>query len=375
MSISDGVLANAANFNAAFESKNKNVVSKTSNYTATDEDFLINCNATGGAFTITLPNAASNSGKIYEIYKTDSSANAVTIDANASELISGFTTKTLSSQYHGVLIICDGTGWVIKSEFQGNILTYSKNADYTVLAYDQFVRSDNTGGNIIFTLPALSSVPNGKKFFFRRGAGALGNITTISRSGSDVISNTRGASVNSVIMATPGETLELTAISGSSWFVTNRYIYSGWQSYTPTWSTAGSAASIGNGTITGFWRRVGESIDLNVTISMGSTTTFGTSDYYLSIPSGLTLDFTKTAIGSNNDDQICGYGLVLDSGATRYFIRVVPENSTKLKFHYILETGGNPTMNSALTATAPITFASGDRITFKASFPITNWEG
>jgi hypothetical protein len=76
-------------------------------------DNVILCNATGGAITITLPAAASNTNKIYSIKKIDSSANAVTIDGNASETIDGSLTQVISSQYDCLTIMCDGSNWYI----------------------------------------------------------------------------------------------------------------------------------------------------------------------------------------------------------------------------------------------------------------------
>lgn len=85
--------------------------SKTGAYSATSADDLIPCNATGGAFTVTLPAAASNAGMVLEIIKTDSSSNAVTVDGNSSETINGALTVNLTTQYDRVRIICDGSNW------------------------------------------------------------------------------------------------------------------------------------------------------------------------------------------------------------------------------------------------------------------------
>ncbi len=63
--------------------------------------------------TITLPAAASNTGRTLSVTKTDSGAGGVIIDANASELISGSLTNTLTSRYSTVTITCDGTGWQV----------------------------------------------------------------------------------------------------------------------------------------------------------------------------------------------------------------------------------------------------------------------
>lgn len=89
------------------------VVSKTANYTAMDDDFVILCDATSGAITVTLPTAAGRKGKAFCIKKIDSSANTVTIDGNASETIDGATTKVLSTQYSAKWIISDGANWVV----------------------------------------------------------------------------------------------------------------------------------------------------------------------------------------------------------------------------------------------------------------------
>jgi hypothetical protein len=70
-------------------------------------------NSTASATTLNLPAAASSTGLTFKIKKTDSSANSVTIDANGSELIEGSTTYVLSAQYDSVILVCDGTGWLV----------------------------------------------------------------------------------------------------------------------------------------------------------------------------------------------------------------------------------------------------------------------
>ena len=89
------------------------VATKTANYTATVNDDVIECDGTSTAFTVTLPAATSSTGQKLYIKKIDASANAITIDGNASETIDGATTKTLSSQYASYTIICNGSGWSI----------------------------------------------------------------------------------------------------------------------------------------------------------------------------------------------------------------------------------------------------------------------
>lgn len=84
--------------------------STTSTLAATDDVSLVN--ATGGAVTITLTGVAT-SGKRVTIKKTDSTANAVTIQRDGSSTIDGATTKILYSQYESITVISDGTNWHI----------------------------------------------------------------------------------------------------------------------------------------------------------------------------------------------------------------------------------------------------------------------
>jgi hypothetical protein len=87
------------------------ILSKTTAYTAAIGDDIVLCDATGAAFTVTLPAAATSSGMVVAVKKIDASANAITIDANASETIDGVTTKQLVSQWQSLTIACDGSAW------------------------------------------------------------------------------------------------------------------------------------------------------------------------------------------------------------------------------------------------------------------------
>lgn len=93
-------------------SRKLTTVAKTAAYTAADDDVILG-DASGGAFSVGLPAAASSAGQVYTIKKTDSGGNAVTVDANASETIDGATTKALSAQYKYITIVCDGATWWI----------------------------------------------------------------------------------------------------------------------------------------------------------------------------------------------------------------------------------------------------------------------
>jgi hypothetical protein len=98
----------------------KGIVTDVETFTATDtlddQNQVCLCNATTGNITLNLPVASSTpSGTQYQIKKIDSSSNTVIITPNsgAGDLIDGSTTYTLSNQWEGVIIVCDGGDWYV----------------------------------------------------------------------------------------------------------------------------------------------------------------------------------------------------------------------------------------------------------------------
>lgn len=87
-------------------------ISKTAAFTAASET-VYECDATSAAFTATLPSAASTTGRMYTFKKTDSSANKITIDGNASETIDQIITYPLIERNQSVTIQSNGTNWNI----------------------------------------------------------------------------------------------------------------------------------------------------------------------------------------------------------------------------------------------------------------------
>ena len=81
--------------------------------TAMASNSTILCDASAGAFTLTLPPAADGT-LILNVKKIDSSANPVTIDADGTEQIDGSSTQSLLVQYESVTLHSDGiSDWYI----------------------------------------------------------------------------------------------------------------------------------------------------------------------------------------------------------------------------------------------------------------------
>lgn len=98
-----------------------------------------------------------------------------------------------------------------------------------------------------------------------------------------------------------------------------------WTSYTPTITGSSSNPTLGNSTIAGKWRRVGDSAEIEIYFLSGSTWTTGSGRIDLSVP--FTIDGSKLPGGSATGNVTYGQGLVY-STTTGYPVTVVGSNST-----------------------------------------------
>ena len=78
----------------------------TANHT-TNENELVECDASGGTFTVYLP-ATPVTGESGDIYKSDSSVNVVTIDGNGNTIL-GDATIELTVQDESITWVYNGT--------------------------------------------------------------------------------------------------------------------------------------------------------------------------------------------------------------------------------------------------------------------------
>lgn len=78
---------------------------------------------------------------------------------------------------------------------------------------------------------------------------------------------------------------------------------SGWQTYTPTWTTDGTAPAIGNGSINGdyLWLPGISMLVFYLRWIAGSTTTYGTNGWHFSTPPGRTITELQAVVGNAFD--------------------------------------------------------------------------
>lgn len=76
-------------------------------------DSVILANSTAGAITVSLPPAATATGRVFVVKRVNAGANNVTVDPFGAETIDGAATNVLSAQWAYVRFVSNGTAWFI----------------------------------------------------------------------------------------------------------------------------------------------------------------------------------------------------------------------------------------------------------------------
>lgn len=126
------------------------------------------------------------------------------------------------------------------------------------------------------------------------------------------------------------------------------------QTYVPTWASTGTQPALGNGTITGRYIQIGKLVYFTVTLTMGTTTTFGTGIYTFTLP---------VTANSSSPQYDLGLGHGRDaSAAADYISAAIPASTTTVA----LETFASPTGN--WTNAVPVTWATSDTIVISGTY-------
>ena len=103
--------------------------------------------------------------------------------------------------------------------------------------------------------------------------------------------------------------------------------------YTPSWTASGTAPSIGNGSITGYYTRSGALVTAYITLSYGTTTTGGTGSWRFSLP----LDDYQYVVHESGTGHT--------SGGTINFI-IVPQVSPGNQYVTLFTTNGSDALSN-----------------------------
>jgi len=137
-----------------------------------------------------------------------------------------------------------------------------------------------------------------------------------------------------------------------------------WTAFTPTgsWST--------NTTYTGFYRRVGDSAQVQFKIALAGAPTSATLT--VNLPSGLVIDTAKMADTTASREIPGSAGSISDTGSTVYPGTVGYSSTTAVAPQYI-SVSGALTNIGAVTQAAPFTFGNTDTLEFSYTVPIAGW--
>jgi hypothetical protein len=96
-----------------------------------------------------------------------------------------------------------------------------------------------------------------------------------------------------------------------------------WQSYTPTWTADTLNPSLGNGTISGRWTRIGRTITCVGLLQLGTTSNGGTGLWYISTP----------VAAANNGFSLRGTGSYFHAGDAEYVgVSVIAAGASQIGF-------------------------------------------
>ena len=183
-------------------------------------------------------------------------------------------------------------------------------------------------------------------------------VTSPTVSATTVTSRTVSATTLSALTAT-STTISATSVSAITFNLSGSQIESSWTSYTPVWTASGTNPVIGNGTIEGYYKLIGKTCFVRGNIAMGSTTTFGSGEWYVSMP------FT-----AKHADAILLTATLLDNSSAWYNATMVGARAgfnNKAPMQYVNYTNGTA---SDVNATQPFTWANSDRFIWNGSYEI-----
>lgn len=288
-------------------------------------------------------------------------ANSQTVNIKASASMSSTYTLTLPVTVPSASnqILKGSSAGVLAFENRMILNKVAKTTTYTATSDDDVISVDASGGSWTLSLPAASTV-TGKVLYIVRTDQTLANAVTIDPNSTETIN---GSTTRK--LATRYESYTIQS-DGSNWLILDHYIDSNWVSFTPT------GTWVANTTYTGFWKRVGDSIQIQWKIALSGAPT--AANLAIDIPANLTLDTTKLADASTVG--VFGHGAINDASGSTYENCFLIYSDTNTLLAGIPSVSGSNIVFANISNISPVTFASPDYISFMSDLlPVTNWEG
>ncbi len=177
--------------------------------TLAEYDDIVVCGGT--TYTVTLPPASGQAGRV--IYVKRTSSGTITVDGNGSETIDGALTLSMTTSLQAVILVCDGSNWFSFSSGgagsgSGTLTLESISAVGSISASTNYAICSGTTYTV--TLPSAATVGSGWVLYIKKTAS--GNIT-VDGSGSETIDGAL-----TYLMRISNQTLELVS-DGTNWSI------------------------------------------------------------------------------------------------------------------------------------------------------------
>ena len=381
------------------------------NYTVTlPSSIIIAYTSITAARTIVLPAASLAAGQVIWVLDESGSVSttlSLTINRAGSDTIEGATSYVLTGQYGAVCFESNGSNkWVMMTYAELPIAV--ADTAYAVTTIEDCIVMYNTlTVSRTVTLPAATMAGQRVTVIDMSGNCSGSVILTVSRAGSDTITTgtsvnlttaygfislvsngagkwaydlpgtgggglTLGSALSGFTLGTDGSALsasdsvlqgfqklqvQANTLTTSVLSVQPAALASAigpWTTYTPTITGMAGGFSIGNASLTGKYRRVGDSMELNISLTWGSTSVIGTGNFGFTIPSGYTATFTQSLFGNATAWHI----------STGYYGSVFPQSTTSLGALFV---------NNQAGQNQPFIWATGDTLYIHATIPIDQY--
>lgn len=227
---------------------------------------------------------------------------------------------------------------------------------YSMKPDDQLIYCTDAGGSFTLTLLPVASA-SGKRIWIKKTNSST-NVITISATSIDGVTDT---TIN-----TQNECLQLFC-DGSAWYIVERYTDRSWISFTPTggWNT--------NVTYAGFWRRIGDSMELQMGLVCSGAPNAVAATF--NMPTGYTIDTNKLLAQSATYYPILGNCIAFRNTGSHPYMGHAAFSTASIIAAKTMTTFSSvvPELVDVGT-TSPMTWAANDRLQITALVPISGWK-
>jgi hypothetical protein len=103
---------------------------------------------------------------------------------------------------------------------------------------------------------------------------------------------------------------------------------SDWSSYTPGWTGTVSNPSVGNGALYGFWTKLGKTVNFNMALALGSTSTLGSGFWQFTLPTTAASSLQSgTALAQPSGGNTLAQWVISSTNLSQVFVYLTSSSS------------------------------------------------